>query len=97
MQCHTCNGRGYSDTARVDIYEWMEGALNIRRTFDATGDLIGVSLLLAYGGPTAWAHFTDKGADVAASWYCDAVHVWSDCEALASAVLEACDTWTVNR
>lgn len=95
--CHACSGRGYSDASALDIGEWLEGTLDIRRTYASDGTLYSVSLLLAFGGPNVWATFNGRGADVAADWYSDVVHVWSDCPTLSADVLDAFNDWNVTR
>jgi hypothetical protein len=96
--CHTCHGRGYS-TAEIDTdcYAWLEGTLDVRRTFNSDGTLYSVALLLTFGGPNVWGTFTANGCDVAADWYSDVVHVWADCPTLSADILDIFNDWNVTR
>jgi|TARA_B100001093_G_scaffold153873_1_gene146606 hypothetical protein len=51
-------------------WQWLEGTLDVERTYNSENELISVRVLIAYGGPTCWVVF-DGGpiADVQAAWW----------------------------
>jgi hypothetical protein len=83
-----------------DWTEWLEGSvLDVRRTFGATGHLLTVSLMLAFGGPNAWADFhDDESVTVRVTWYCDeqSVHLVDEAQALTEIVLSCFDARMVT-
>lgn len=79
------------------VYGWLEGVLDVRRTYASTGELVEVSVLVTVGGPNAWVAFDGRGAEVQASWWSDVVRVWASCPSVSSEVLEALDLWSVQR
>ncbi len=78
-------------------WEFIDDALDVRRTYSSDGELLSVSLLLTYGGPTVWADFDPTGATVRASWYSEEQRAIAYCAHLSDVVLEAFNTWTVTR
>lgn len=54
-----------------DIGEYLESVLDYRLTYNSRKELFSVSLLVAFGGPTAWVTFDGDNATVEAHWYSD--------------------------
>jgi hypothetical protein len=72
------------DTAEeFDAFEWLEGVLDVSKFVGSDGEVQGVELLVAFGGPNAWVtigsgSISAPGPDwvkVSASWYSDLQHV----------------------
>jgi len=89
--------QGLADTLREEWangsgYDYMDRAwdsvLDYRYTKNASGDLVGVSLLVTFGGPNAWLEFDGRGCEVQASWYSDTQRVYVPCGDLSAGVLE---------
>jgi hypothetical protein len=79
------------------VYGWLEGVLDVRRTYLSDGTLYGVSLLVGFGGPNVWLDFVPGGCEVQVSWWSDEVRVWVPCPEVSDEVVEALDFWSVER
>jgi len=91
--------RAYLDGAvAVSADDWCgESILDVKRTYNNSGELCAVELLIGFGGPNVWATFNGQGCEIKASWYCEPVYEWVDCEEFSTEMLELFDNWVVRQ
>jgi hypothetical protein len=81
-----------------DVYEWLEDILDVRRTYNSTGQLYSVDLLVAFGGPTTWLTVRDSDyVDVETTWYSEPAKASAYVPGFGAEVLEAFDSWSITR
>ena len=72
-----------------DLGEYLEGqVLDYQYTRSASGDLVSVRLLVAFGGPNAWITFDGEGALVEASWWSEVQRVYVSEVPMSGAVVD---------
>jgi hypothetical protein len=79
-----------------DVMDWLEGTLDVRRTYSSDKALRSVNLLVGFGGPNIWVEFDGHSATVEVTWYCEPVTRWVECPELSEQVLELFDNWAVT-
>ena len=80
-----------------DVYEWLEGVLDVRRTYGSNGELYSVDLLVTFGGPTTWLTVRDSDyVDVETSWYSGPATASAYVPGFGAEVLEVFDSWQIT-
>jgi hypothetical protein len=80
-----------------DMYAWLEGVLDVKRTYDSDGDLDSVELLVGAGGPNVWLTFDGRGVTAKVAWYSEPAYAYEPCEGLSQQVLETFDYWSISK
>lgn len=79
-----------------DLFDWLEGVLDVKRTFDRAGGLDSVELLVGFGGPNVWYTFDGRGVEVRVAWCSDPEYAYRECAVVSGEVLSMFDNWSVS-
>ena len=78
------------DPCELDLYDWLEDALDIEYCMSSAGYMLGARVLVAFGGPSIYVD--TRECEVKLYWWTDRASAWIDretCQALDD-VLEEC-------
>lgn len=85
--------QGFRGTQDFDPWEYVSEALDLERTYNMSGQLTGVSLLVTFGGPNCYADFDGHGVTVRAYWGGDRGESYVLCPDFSEGVLECVESF----